>query len=312
VWIPSAERGLEVASVTDPRVTVVMITHQRRDEADAALARLEQLPEQPPVVVVDNGSTDGTSEMVRLRHPGAELLRPGANLGAVGRNLGVTRAMTPYVAFCDDDTWYEPGALARAADLLAAHPELAVVTASIIVEPSGRLDPICEEMALSPLERPAGLPGHPLLSFLAGVSVVRRDAFVEVGGFHQRLWLGGEEELLASDLASRGWRLAYVPEVVAHHLPSTVRDAHLRRRHGIRNTLWFTWLRRPASSAVRRTLRLLVRLPRDRVTALGVVDALAGLGWVLRERRVVPRHVESGYRLLEEMQLDSKARKYVS
>jgi N-acetylglucosaminyl-diphospho-decaprenol L-rhamnosyltransferase len=160
--------------------------------------------------------------------------------------------------------------------------------------------------------RHRGSRGHPLLSFLAGVSVVRREAFLRAGGFSERLWLGGEEELLASDLARAGWHMSYVPEVVAHHHASVLRDAHLRRRHGIRNTLWFTWLRRPLPSAAMRTARLVRRLPRDPVTVLGIVDAVRGLPWVLRERRPVPWQLERGYRQLEEMQLDGGARGYVS
>jgi N-acetylglucosaminyl-diphospho-decaprenol L-rhamnosyltransferase len=296
----------------DPRISVVVITYNRRDELDAALQRLEELPERPPVVVVDNGSGDGTADLVLRRHPQVKLIRPGRNLGAVGRNLGVAAVDTPYVAFCDDDTFYDPGALTLAADLLDEHPTLAVITASILVEPDGYLDPICVEMAQSPLERPAGVPGHPLLSFLAGVSVVRREAFVAAGGFSRRLWLGGEEELLASDLARAGWSMSYVPEVVAHHQASKLRDAHLRRRHGIRNTLWFTWLRRPLLSATIRTVRHLSRVPRDRISVYAVADALRGVPWVLRERHVVPDHVERGYQLLDEMQLTSKARRYVS
>jgi hypothetical protein len=110
----------------------------------------------------------------------------------------------------------------------------------------------------------------------------------------------------------RGWQLAYVPEVVAHHRASPLRDAHLRRRHGIRNTLWFTWLRRPAWSALRRTARLLVRLPRDRISVLGVADAVRGATWIARERRVVPPQVEAEYRLLDDMQLTGRARRYIS
>ncbi len=296
----------------DPRVAVVVITHNRRRELARTLARLSVLPERPPVVVVDNGSTDGTADLVRTEFPQVTVLTPGRNLGAVGRNLGVAAVRTPYVAFCDDDTWYAPGTLSGAADVLDTHPDLAVVMATLIVEPAGRVDPICEEIATSPLPRPAGVPGHPLLSFLAGVSVVRRDAFLAAGGFSPRLWLGGEEELLASDLARAGWRMAYLPELVAHHHASRQRDPHLRRRHGIRNTLWFTWLRRPLRSALRRTARQLVRLPRDRVTLLGVLDAVRGLPWVLRERAPVPPHLEHGYRLLEDAQLDGGARRYVS
>jgi len=43
--------------------------------------------------------------------------------------------MTPYAAFCDDDTWWEPGSLALAADALDAQPDIAAVTARIVVEP---------------------------------------------------------------------------------------------------------------------------------------------------------------------------------
>jgi N-acetylglucosaminyl-diphospho-decaprenol L-rhamnosyltransferase len=298
--------------MADPRVSVVVITHNRCAELARTLALLAQLPERPAVVVVDNGSTDGTSAMVRRDHPDMTLLTPGRNLGAVGRNLGVQAAPTPYVVFCDDDTWYDPGALSRAADLLDEHPSLAVVTGHILVEPGSRDDPICDELRRSPLPRPTGLPGHPLLSFLAGVSIVRRSAYEQAGGFSERLWLGGEEELLASDIARAGWHMAYAPDVVAHHQASKARDAHLRRRHGIRNTLWFTWLRRPWPSALRRTVRLLRTLPRDRVTVAGVLDAVRGAPWVLRERHVVPPQVEQGYRSLEEMQLRSEARRYVS
>ena len=296
----------------DARVTVVVITHNRCEELRRTLTSLGTLPERPRVVVVDNASTDGTARMVAEEHPDIRLLEPGENLGAVGRNLGASVVDTPYVAFCDDDTWYEPGALSTAADVLDAHPSVAVVTAKIVVEPYGRVDAISEEMAASPLPRVPGLPGHPLLSFLAGVSVVRRTAFEQAGGFSPRLWLGGEEELLASDLARTGWDMLYVPEVVAHHHASKQRDAHLRRRHGIRNTLWFTWLRRPLPSAVRRTARLATRVPRDRITLYAVADAVRGAHWVARERHVVPPHVERGYQQLEDMQLNGGARRYVS
>ncbi len=296
----------------DERVAVVMITHNRRDEALLALSRLRELPERPHVVVVDNGSEDGTADAIRAQHPWAELVASPVNLGAVGRNVALERVHTPFVAFCDDDTWWQPGALRRAADALEAHPRLGVVTGRILVEPGSREDPINQELLHSPVEGPAWLPGPALGSFLAGASVVRRTAFLEVGGFSERLWLGGEEELLAADLATAGWELVHLPDVVVHHQASTVRDPHLRRRHGLRNTLWFIWLRRPLRAALRRTRDVVGAAPRDRVTALALVDALRGVPWVLRERRTLPQHVERRFLALEESQRGSAARRYVS
>jgi N-acetylglucosaminyl-diphospho-decaprenol L-rhamnosyltransferase len=297
---------------SDARLAVVIITRNRRDELLRTLGRLQALPEQPPVVVVDNGSTDGTSQAVAEGFPAVDLVSPGRNLGAVGRNLAMDRVNRPYVAFCDDDTWWDPGALAAAADYLDGHPRVAVVTGRILVEPGATEDPICEELRQSPLPAHPDAPGFPLLSFLAGASMVRREAFVAAGGFHPRLFLGGEEELLASDLAAAGWAMVHVPEVVVHHQASTVRDPHLRRRQGIRNTIWFSFLRRPLPQAVARTARLVSGLPRDRTTLGALADAARGAPWVWRERRVVPPDVEAGYRLLEPQQRTSKARRYVS
>lgn len=300
-----------MAQQHDDRVTVVMITYNRREQADRTLGILRRLPERPRIIVVDNASTDGTAARIREAHPGVDLIEADANLGAAGRNLGVRAATTPYVAFSDDDSWWAPGALARAADVLDAHPDLAVLAGHILVGPDERDDPICAELAASPLPTGPDAPGPSILGFLAGMSVVRRDAYLAVGGFDADVMIGGEEEWMAADLAAAGWNLAYVPEVVAHH-HAAWRDPDARRRVGIRNTLWFNWARRAPDAAARRTATVLRGAPRDRITALAVLDALRGLPKVARMRRRLPEHVEAGFRLLEEPQATSVARRYVS
>ena len=293
-------------------VTVVVISHNRAEELVRTLGRLRALPESPPVIVVDNGSDDGTSERLCAQFPEVTLIALPRNRGAFGRNLGVALATTPFVAFCDDDTWWSPGSLTRAAQILASCPRLAVATARIIVEPAGVVDAICEEMARSPLPRVPGVPGAPLLSFLAGASVLRRDAFIATGGFSMRFLIGGEEELLGADLTDAGWALAYFPELEIHHQASTLRDADLRRRQGIRNTLWFTWLRRPVPSAWRRTRAMLGAVPRDRTSLGALLDVVRGVPFVVAQRRRVGDDVEAGLRLLDIDQMQSEARRYVS
>jgi GT2 family glycosyltransferase len=286
-------------SAVDPRVAVVMITHNRREEVLASLDRLTRLPERPRIVVVDNDSRDDTIDAVSRRFPQVEVLSAGGNLGAAARNLGVRSVETPYVALCDDDTWWEPGSLAHAADLFDAHPRLAVATARILVGPDEEEDSICALLERSPLPAEPGIPGPPLLGFMAGASVVRRSAFLTVGGFEPRFFLGGEEELLAADLVAAGWWLCYVPRLTVHHHPSTRRDACSRRWHILRNALWSTWLRRPVSGVLRKTGHLVRTAPLSRETWRGLAAAFAGLPWVLRRRRVVPPEVERRFRLLE-------------
>ncbi|WP_199430122.1 glycosyltransferase family 2 protein [Qaidamihabitans albus] len=293
------------------RVTVVLITHNRREETLRTLEHMTALPDAAPIIVADNASADGTADAIARRHPGVLLLRCDRNLGALARNLAVRHVHTPYVSFCDDDTRWQPGALTRAADLLDAHPALASVTGRCLVEPGLEEDPITPELRYSPVRGPDWLPGPALLGVMAGLSTFRVSAFREVGGFSPRMWLGGEEELLALDLAARGWWMCWAEDVVIHHAPSKQRDPRRRRQLGIRNTLWTLWLRRPWRSAARRSVAVLRSAPADRATVAAVVEALRGVPWVLRERAVVPAGVEEGLRSLEEAQRRSPARRYV-
>lgn len=276
------------------RTTLVILTHNRRREACDCVARALTLPEKPPVIVVDNASTDGTARALRSEFPGLLVIEAPSNLGAAGRNLGVARASTPFVAFCDDDTEWIPGAIRLAETLFDDHPGVALMCAHVVVGDDDRDHPVSLAMARSPLRRP-GLPGPAILGFLAGASIVRRGAFLDVGGFEPRFFVGGEEELLAFDLMARGWYLAYVYRLLVRHRPSTVRDAAQRRFVQDRNALWVAWLRRPVAIAWRRTIATL-RQP-------GGGDALRAaireLRWVVRERRLLPPLVESWQRRLE-------------
>jgi N-acetylglucosaminyl-diphospho-decaprenol L-rhamnosyltransferase len=282
---------------SDPRVAVVIASRDRRELLQRTLARLAAVPEHPRVVVVDNGSTDGSDAAAAAA--GADVIRLPGNQGGAARNVGMRSVAAPYVALCDDDSWWEPGALSRAADLLDRHPRLAAINARILVGPDQRLDPVCAEMASDVLPRGDGQPGHPVLSFIACGVVLRRSAVLAVGGFSERFGIGGEEELLSWDLAAAGWQMSYVPAVVARHDPPPNDGRPERRARMLRNALWLTWLRRPAGTAAARTLHILRRSPADRHTAAALAQALAGLGWVARERRVIPPHVEAAVRLLE-------------
>jgi GT2 family glycosyltransferase len=275
----------------DEAVTVVVATRDRRRELLTTLGR-----HRAPVIVVDNGSHDGSPEAVRLAYPSIEVVRLRENLGAAARNVGVERARTRYVAFADDDSYWEDGALRRAAALLDAAPRTALVAATVLVGREGRLDPISAEMAKGLLGTPDGAPGPAILGFLSCAVVVRRDAFLAVGGFARLLHVYGEEALLAMDLAAAGWHLAYVESLRVRHLPSGQgRDPGARRRREARNRVLTELLRRPLPHAGRTVWRALG----DRDGRRGVADAAGMLRAVLRERRVVPAAVEADLRVLE-------------
>jgi GT2 family glycosyltransferase len=268
------------------RLTVAIVTRNRVASLLATLDALAALPERPHVVVVDNGSTDGTADGVAARHPGVRVVVLNRNLGAAARTVAAGLVDSDYIAFCDDDSGWAPGALASAARLLDEHPSLGLLAAKVLVGPTQRVDPVCLAMARSPLTPYPGLPGTPILGFVACGAVVRRTAYLEVGGFHPRYGVGGEERLLAVDLAEAGWHLAYVDAVVALHRPEPHASRDGRAVRELRNDLWTAWLRLPVGEAVRTTTSLL-HSPAGRTSLRAAVGAAAGLPWVARERRRV-------------------------
>jgi GT2 family glycosyltransferase len=288
--------GAARTEVRPSPVSVVIVTRNRCRSLLATVERLSHLPEAPPIIVVDNGSTDGTVEALRAAFPQVSVLAWPDNIGAAGRNLGVALASTPYVAFCDDDSWWEAGALERASTILDADPRIGLIAGRVIVEPAGKVDPTCHLMARSPIPPPAGFEGVPVLGFLACASVIRRQAFWEVGGFHRRLGVGGEEHLMALDLAGGGWLQSYAATVVAHHQPHA-RNTDERTWQMRRNELWSAWLRYRLRDAVRTTWRCAREALTDRSSRKALAVALAGVLWVLRERRTVTPSVQAMVRL---------------
>ncbi|WP_201308941.1 glycosyltransferase family 2 protein [Puerhibacterium puerhi] len=287
----TARQDTAAPEVEDPRVSVVVMSRDRRDDLAASMLR-----HRAPVVFVDNASADGSPEVVRRVRPDARVVRLRENVGAVARNVGVREAATPYVAFADDDSWWAPGALAAAADLLEANPRVAVVQARILVGPQEREDSFMAVLRDSPLEQ-GELPGPRLLGFVACGAVVRRTDFLAAGGFDPAVPFPGEEEPLTLRLAALGRAVVYADHLVAHHHPATSRHSpDARRRAVARSTLTSALLLRPwrvVGARLRASLRaggtadLAAALP----TARQAVSAL-------RRRRRLPEAVERDLRVV--------------
>ncbi len=268
------------------KVSVVIATHNRARLLLRTLERLVALPEQPRVIVVDNGSRDDTGRLVKRAFPSVRVVRLKRNRGAAARTIGAHVATTPYVAFSDDDCWWEAGALQHATRLLDAHADVAVLNARVLVGSSNRLDDACRRMQQSELHKRSACAGTSIAGFMAGAVVARRRAFLAAGGYHKRYHIGAEESLLAVDLLDAGWELIYCDALVLHHHPAAEeRDDRERRRLVFRNRLWTAWLRQSAWQALKTTASGALAACGDPLARAALNDAVRGLPWILRERR---------------------------
>lgn len=208
------------------------------------------------VLIVDDGSADGTGDIARAR--GLTVIRHERNRGlSAARNTGMRAATAPVVAFIDDDC--EP--VPQWAELLVAGygddgtgkdvtgvggPVVPVTGQGFLaryVERNNRHEPLELELTTSQAlpyrfllylrnqwsPRPPG-PRRDVYSFTGGNMSFRRDALLAVGGFDERFRFGSEEEDLSRRLRRAGRdRLVFVPEAsLSHRFEPTLRGV-LRR-----------------------------------------------------------------------------------
>ncbi|WP_233868245.1 glycosyltransferase family 2 protein [Paraburkholderia adhaesiva] len=275
-----------------PRVTVVVLTRNHVRQTVDTVAHLVALPEHPNVIVADNGSSDTTVSLLASLFPQVRIVQGLRDLGMAGFNRAVALARTEYVACCDDSTWFAAGALARAAQLLDDHPQVAVLNARVADDSEHEIHPACLMLsATSPSPLGDGLPGPTLANFMAGACIFRAGVFRELGGYEERLARGGAEELAALDVLSAGHAIVYCEEALAHREPLYGWFTRAQHCTLARNSAWVAWMRLPVRDALAATGRALAVFARQRSLGPAGFALLRGAFWTLRRRRVVPPHV---------------------
>lgn len=205
-------------------VSVVIPAYNRAATIRAAIESvLRQTWSDFELIVVDDGSTDGTAEAVgAIGDPRLRLVSPGRNLGAAGaRNAGVAAASGTWIAFQDsDDEWLPLKLEKQMAVLPEDTPHVAAYCGLLTL--GGFDDRADDRLEFRYRPDPALEParGHILPTLLSGnmvstqTLVVRRDVFLELGGFDETL-PAVEDWDFALRLARRG-TLALVDEPLVH------------------------------------------------------------------------------------------------
>lgn len=225
-------------------VTAVVPVKDDAGRIEAALASLRGVAE---VVVVDDGSSDGTGDVARAA--GARVLRHERPRGpAAARNAGLAAARTPLVLMVDADTSAPPG---WAEPLLGAlaDPEVLLVAPRVLgLDRRGGSLVERYERVQSPLDQGSrpGLvgPGRDIAFVPAAGLLVRREDLLALGGFDEQL-ATGEDVDLCTRAADAGWLLRYDPAVVLRHDHRTRLRSMLTRRYQYGGAGAQLWLRHP-------------------------------------------------------------------
>jgi GT2 family glycosyltransferase len=276
------------------------------------------------LLVVDNGSTDGTTEL--LEREGIEHVALSGNVGFAGAvNLGVARTSSPLVMVLNADTVLEPDCLERLAAGFAANSALGGIQPLILqLEPGGRGRPddpnavvYSAGQALTAdgrgREEGAGLrrarassDRHEIFGVCGAACMLRRELMAELGGYEERYFAFCEDVDLNVRARIAGWRFELEPSAVVWHVGRSTWSTGFARpeadnaRLVARNRLATQIKFMPARSAPRIALvevGSLARAARSRRLLATVAGKLAALRWLpelVRDRRRLRRDGELG------------------
>ena len=235
-----------------------MLSWNGRDETLACLDSLTRATgDDDAVVVVDNGSHDGSPEAVAATHPGVALLRNGANLGfAGGNNVGIRHALSggaEWVVLLNNDAELEPDALDRLRAAAARHPEAGILAGKLFFrEPADRIwfagQRFWPLFGYSGRPRGYGRPDAPEFreevptdraagAFMA----VSRAAIERAGLLDEALFAYVEDVDWSLRIRAAGMAVILVPDALARHGVSASTGGERGSTHalyyGVRNTI---------------------------------------------------------------------------
>ncbi len=214
-------------------LTIGITTRDRPASLRACLDSLALVKDvDPEVLVFDDGSEPPVAKQIADRTDGASvrvLSDPLRHGYIAGRNLLVGRAQGELVLLLDDDArLLTSGAIMRGIEVLRSDPRIGAVGFAQ-GEADGRPWPAA--MQPSSATSAAIVP-----SFIGFAHLIRRDVFLQAGGYREQLGCYGEEKDFCLRLLHRGWLTVYLPDAIVAHVPDAAsRDTQRYLRFVARN-----------------------------------------------------------------------------
>lgn len=279
--------------MNSPLVSVVSLSYNRRANVLELLTALqEQTYKNFEVILVDNASSDGTAELVRMQFPEVKLIETDHNLGMVAYNLGFEQARGDYILVMDDDglpaseDWIEQ-VVAR----FEANPDLGALSCTIRMRDTGR---VAHD---SPQFVPMGNQdtGYPGVAFNGTGAGLRAKALHAVGLYPVYFYLTYLELHLCARLLEVGWQVRHFPHLEVWHSRTSGTTHPIADYYGLRNYYWYIWEFYPAKHLLKETLHRTgfhLKLVKNRLASWpdflkASLDAASGFPKAVLQRRVM-------------------------
>lgn len=234
------------------------------------LESLTQQSTKAPVIVVDNGSTDGSVKLVRDRFPDTVLVELPKNRGfAGGVNVGINEAIVrgmDYVALLNNDARADKNWLHNLLKAADKHPEAGIITGKLLKNDEKHLDSAGSSMTTRGMPFPRGRneldegqfdTGEHVFAGTGGASLYRTTLFQHIGLFDEDFFAYFEDDDISFRAQLAGYRVWYEPTARAYHRVSATASklGSFTRYHSTKNFIylyaknmpgWLFWKYKPA------------------------------------------------------------------
>jgi GT2 family glycosyltransferase len=218
-------------------VSVVIVSHNTRDLLRDCLRSVAGDPDgaEAEVVVVDNGSSDGSGAMIRAEFPVVRLIEAGSNLGfSRANNAGIRASSSPFVLLLNSDARLRPGALRAMTSFMESHPEAGIVGPRLL-NPEGSLQlscgipptvwtEVCNKLLLHvpfPFFKMGDWAHDEVreVGWVTGACLMARRATLDgIGLLDEGIFMYYEDLDLCHRARRAGWKVCYAPEGEVVHL----------------------------------------------------------------------------------------------
>lgn len=195
-----------------PLVTVNILSYNRKEELRNTLTKVyEQDYKNIEVIVVDNASVDGSSDMVINEFPAVQLIRMPANIGIAGWNEGFKVAKGEYVFVLDDDSYPIHSTITVCVEKLLSNFNVAVIACKII-----------SKTEITDIDPGVNLQDSPVTSFIGCGAVIRKNILEKVGGFEKELFIYFHEVEYSMRVINTEWEIMFCPASLVVHNVSEI------------------------------------------------------------------------------------------
>ncbi|WP_248929432.1 glycosyltransferase family 2 protein [Paenibacillus hamazuiensis] len=281
----------------EPRVSIVMLCWNRKDDVRESLERIREIEYgNLEIIVVDNGSTDGTLEMLDQQFQEVKVIRMYKNMGIEAYNIGFENASGEYMIIIDDDSFPAKDSVRLMVDKFEKDPRLGVVAFDVRnfynYDDVSKMEENRKEVH-SPI-----VNNDYLMAFNGAGAGVRRSVFKLAGYYPEEFFLYNNELDVSFRIFDLGYKIESFAEIVAYHKFSPKNRSSWRAPYYYtRNAFWIVWKNYPAGTAIIRTISLVYNClfasleQRTNVYIKACFDAFVQSNWIKNKRKAVGREI---------------------